>query len=360
MKKVSIIVPCCNVEKYVRECLESIRAQTYTNIEVICINDGSKDNTGAIIDEYVAADSRFQAIHKPNTGYGDSMNMGLERCTGDYVGIVESDDWIEPNMYEVLLETCERNSLDLTHCLWYKGPTGTERVRRYYRVKKGVIYSPLDRPYVFYLPSSIWAALYRRDLLEDGRKVRFLPTPGASFQDLSFAFKCYTKATRFMYLNKVLHHYRINPASSSSSSGKIYCIIDEWEEICRWIDEDADLKQLVVCKRLLVKLFHIGLKWNCRRLAGGARLEFLRAASHFFKKAHEDGLIDLDIFWGFNRRCREIKQVMNDPEKFYSKRWGTIETQSECAKNGDSPIGHKAQEGLIGRLWGRIAKCLGA
>ena len=88
MKKISILIPCCNVEKYIRECLESIRVQTHTNIEVICINDGSTDGTGDIIDEYVASDARFKVIHKPNSGYGDSMNKGLEAATGDYIGIV--------------------------------------------------------------------------------------------------------------------------------------------------------------------------------------------------------------------------------------------------------------------------------
>ena len=68
MEKISILVPCCNVEKYVRQCLDSIKAQTHTNLEIICIDDGSKDSTGAIMDEYVAADSRFKVIHKPNSG----------------------------------------------------------------------------------------------------------------------------------------------------------------------------------------------------------------------------------------------------------------------------------------------------
>ena len=114
MKKISILVPCCNVEKYIRECLESIRVQTHTNIEVICINDGSTDGTGDIIDEYVASDARFKVIHKPNSGYGDSMNKGLEAATGDYIGIVESDDWIDPNMYEVLYQTAEAENRSIT------------------------------------------------------------------------------------------------------------------------------------------------------------------------------------------------------------------------------------------------------
>ena len=174
MEKISILVPCCNVEKYVRQCLDSIKAQTYTNLEIICIDDGSKDSTGAIIDEYVAADSRFKVIHKPNSGYGDSMNKGLEMCCGDYIGIIESDDWIEPNMFETLLATAKSQNLDLVRCCWYEGPTGTETIKIQNMLAHNVVMKPLEHPEAFQQQPSIWAALYRRDLLEEGRKVRFL------------------------------------------------------------------------------------------------------------------------------------------------------------------------------------------
>ena len=110
--KVSIIVPVYNVEKYLSACLESLAAQTLEEVEIVAVNDGSTDGTGDIIDEYVASDARFKVIHKPNSGYGDSMNKGLEAATGDYIGIVESDDWIDPNMYEVLYQTAEAENLD--------------------------------------------------------------------------------------------------------------------------------------------------------------------------------------------------------------------------------------------------------
>ncbi len=320
MKKISVLVPCCNVEKYVKECLDSIKAQTYTNIEVICIDDGSTDSTGAIIDEYVAADPRFQVIHKPNTGYGDSMNVGLERCTGDYVGIVESDDWIEPNMYEVLLKTCESKDLDLIHCLWQSGPTGTENVDEMRWLKKDSLCCPLDRIKVFNMQPSIWAALYRRDLLEEGRKVRFLPTPGASFQDTSFAFKCYTKSRRFMFLSKALHHYRMNPGSSVSSTGKIYCLLDEWKEIYRWICEDSGLKRRIAEAQLLVSLFYGGFKWNYERLATVPRLKFLRAASHFFRQVAKDGLLNVKGYRTSRESRRTIKFVIDNPLEYYRTR----------------------------------------
>ena len=94
--KVSILVPCYNVEKYLKQCLDSIVNQTLQDIEIICINDGSTDSTLDIIKQYAKNDDRFVVIDKQNEGYGKSMNRGLDAATGEYIGIVESDDWIEP------------------------------------------------------------------------------------------------------------------------------------------------------------------------------------------------------------------------------------------------------------------------
>ncbi len=319
MKKVSILVPCCNVEKYIRGCLDSIKAQTYTQLEVICINDGSTDNTGSIIDEYVATDPRFQVIHKPNTGYGDSMNKGLEMCSGDYIGIVESDDWIEPNMYEILLKQCEEQDLDLIHCLWQEGPTGIEYINKQDWIKQNVVYAPLDVQEVFYMQPSIWAALYRRDLLENERKVRFLATPGASYQDTSFAFKAYTKSKRFMLLSQALHHYRINPNSSVSSSGKIYCIVDEWEEMKRWVNDSPILKERITQTHMFPLILYGGLSWNYQRLAMIPRLKFLRAANRFLRSAKEDGLLNL---YDLEKKIegQDLLQVLNQPLDFHNRK----------------------------------------
>ena len=90
MPAVSVLIPCYNVEKYLRQCLDSVVNQTLKDMEILCINDGSTDSTPAVIKEYAAKDSRIRVIDKPNSGYGDSMNRALDAATGEYVGIVES------------------------------------------------------------------------------------------------------------------------------------------------------------------------------------------------------------------------------------------------------------------------------
>ena len=100
--KISIVVPCYNVEKYVAQCLESICAQTLREIEIICVNDGSTDSTLTILQDFQKNDGRIRIIDKTNAGYGHSMNMGMANASGKYIGIVESDDFIEPDMFEKL------------------------------------------------------------------------------------------------------------------------------------------------------------------------------------------------------------------------------------------------------------------
>ena len=102
MPKVSIIVPTYNVENYLRECMDSIVGQTLKDIEIICINDGSTDGSLEILKNYAAKDPRIIIVDKKNEGYGVGMNIGLERASGEYIGIVEPDDFVPDNMYEDL------------------------------------------------------------------------------------------------------------------------------------------------------------------------------------------------------------------------------------------------------------------
>ena len=113
MVKVSIIVPVYNVEKYLRQCMDSIIVQTLKDIEIICIDDGSTDSSGGILDDYASKDDRIRVIHKENSGYGNSMNIGLDAATGEYVGIVESDDYADENMFQTLYRIADENKLDV-------------------------------------------------------------------------------------------------------------------------------------------------------------------------------------------------------------------------------------------------------
>ena len=115
-KMISVIVPVYNVEPYLRKCLDSIINQTYRDLEILVVDDGSTDGSGKICDEYVKQDERIQVFHTENKGLSPARNLGLDKATGDWIGFVDSDDWIEPDMYESLLKRAEETGADVVEC----------------------------------------------------------------------------------------------------------------------------------------------------------------------------------------------------------------------------------------------------
>ena len=113
---VSVVVPIYNVERFLRQAVDSILNQTLKDIEVILVDDGSPDNCGKICDEYAEKDSRVRVIHQKNGGLGNAYNNGIAAAKGEYIGFVEPDDWIEPEMYEVMYENAKHYNTDATKC----------------------------------------------------------------------------------------------------------------------------------------------------------------------------------------------------------------------------------------------------
>ncbi len=122
---ISVIVPVYNVEPYLAGCLDSILSQTYRDLEILLIDDGSTDRGGTICDEYAAKDPRIRVFHTENRGLSAARNRGLDEAKGEYVGFVDSDDRIDPDMFEYLLEAAERTGADVTECgVFVEYPTG--------------------------------------------------------------------------------------------------------------------------------------------------------------------------------------------------------------------------------------------
>ena len=257
--KISVLVPCCNVEKYLHQCIDSILNQTFKEMEIICLNDGSTDGTLDILNDYASKDSRIIVVDKPNSGYGATMNMGLDMARGKYVGIIESDDYIEPEMFEALYNEAENGGLDVVRCLYMRRNevTGVDSLvdESPFLYELDKVFNPMEHKNVFFIAPSIWAALYNRDFLVRS-DIRFLETPGASYQDTSFNFKVLAKSKTLKVLSKVLHNYRINSNSSVSSLGKLYCVCDEDAEIHRYAREHGvydELKEIILLRDNLLK-----------------------------------------------------------------------------------------------------------
>lgn len=293
---VSILVPAYNVSTYIRQCLNSIIKQTLANIEIICINDGSTDDTLRILKEYEKNDPRIKVIDKENTGYGNSMNIAIENATGKYIGIVESDDFVEPNMFERLYDEAVRNDLDVSRCNFYYHITenGEDIKSNLNWIVHDEIYAPDERWEVFYQQPSVWANLYKTSFLREN-KIKFLETPGASYQDTAFTFKVYSLASRFKIIPDPLIHYRVDSEGSSTTTAttKVYCICDEYDEIKRFTKENGTYEKY---KKLIIHLQYRGYKWNYERLAEPYNQQFLERWKEEFLDEYNRGNIDRKRF----------------------------------------------------------------
>ena len=237
--KVSILVPICNVEKYLQQCLESLVNQTLKDIEIICINDGSTDSSLTIIKDFAEKDKRVVIIDKPNSGYGDSMNRGLEIAKGEYIGIVESDDFADSNMFERLYGLTDCGNIDIVRSNYYRyWDTKGDADRFHAEIRNyGKVTDLTQEKELLLIPPAIWSAIYRREFLVDN-KIRFLPTPGASYQDTSFFIKTLFMAKKLIYIEgQYLHYRQDNAASSVKQCGvtKAAFVHTEFDEADRYL-----------------------------------------------------------------------------------------------------------------------------
>lgn len=310
--KVSVLVPCYNVEKFLPECLDSIVGQTLKDIEIICINDGSKDSTLNILKDYSKIDNRIKILNKNNTGYGDSMNQGLDLATGEYIGIVESDDFIEPKMFETLYTIATEKDLELARCSYFFYKNGIDTPQTYPFVPKNEVFSPLENTAPFYQSPSIWANIYKKSWLQE-KKIRFLPTPGASYQDTSFTFKCYFECKRFLMIDNCFLHYRQHPLSSVKTLGKVFAVCDEWNEIWRWTKNNQ--QKLENIKNEILEMQMAPFRWNFLRLPPSEeRNQFLEIWQKEFKLHLQEGFkfpSNLKL-----KRIIENKVLFNAPQLY--------------------------------------------
>lgn len=290
--KLSVLIPIYNVEKFLRQCLDSITHQTLRDLEIICLNDGSTDGSLDIIKEYAKKDPRIVIINKKNSGYGDSMNQGLKKARGEYIGIVESDDWIEPDAFAKLYQLAREHRADVVKANCYKFRTfknSSERAAKTSEIPTlQVLDRPTDRRNLFCFAPAIWSAIYRRKFLERN-DINFLPTPGASYQDTSFNFKVWALAEKIVLTPDAFVHYRIDNVNSSiNDPGKVNFVIGEYAEIETFLAERGIFPEFSRYM-LLAKFRHY--HWNFQRLSGPLAKQFYQTWRREFVSAEDEGLL---------------------------------------------------------------------
>ncbi len=206
--KVSVVVPIYNVEAYLPRCVDSILQQTYTNLEIILVDDGALDNSGTIVDKYAQTDTRVIPVHKENGGLSDARNAGIDIATGDYICFVDSDDVIHSEYVETLLKLCVENECDIAQCRfeWSTEDSFSE--------DKGsgevIFYDSMGILDAIYSEKNVetvvaWNKLYKRDLF---KQIRY--PKGRIHEDEATSYKLFYEAKKIARIDRVLYLYYQN------------------------------------------------------------------------------------------------------------------------------------------------------
>ena len=211
---ISVIVPVYKVEEYLDECIQSIINQTYSRLEIILVDDGSPDRCPEICDDWALRDKRIKVIHKQNGGLSDARNAGLDICTGDYIAFVDSDDWIKPNMYQIMLDAILREKADLCTCniiSCYPNRQVSWGGKAYTVGDSEKMLDLLYSDSVF--PVCAWNKLSRKELWKNFR----FPV-GKICEDAFTTYLLIHKSERIVQITDALYCYRIRPQSIMTAS----------------------------------------------------------------------------------------------------------------------------------------------
>ena len=222
MAQVSVVIPVYNIEQHLRQCLDSVVAQTLDDLEIICVDDGSTDTSLQILEEYAARDNRLQVISRKNSGPGAARNAGFERATGEFLIFLDSDDWFEPDFLELMRRQAKQTGADITICraVEFDTQTGGEFPSEWMlktRYLPDLVFQPEEiAPHLFQFTYGMaWDKLYARSFLM--RTGLQFPTLRNS-EDLAFVFPSLLAAKRIAVLPEVLLHHRVNRSVSVSNT----------------------------------------------------------------------------------------------------------------------------------------------
>ena len=317
--KVSIIMPIYNVEKYLQQSLTSVCNQTMREIEIICINDGSSDSSLEILNYFASKDSRIKIFTTKNMGYGHAMNLGLEMSNGEYIGIVEPDDYVDCNMFEYLYDVAKLKSVDIVKADFrrFKTPLNSEMITLYQSVVDrqddyNRIIVPKNNKEIFRYIVNIWCGIYCREFIVSNN-IRFNESCGASFQDNGFWFQtlCFCNAIYYVQIPFYMNR-RDNENSSVNQLENIYSANKEFEFIYNIINNSSEMK------KKFLNGYHIKkyqtYKFNLNRCSENMIREYVECISNEWGKDIEKGELRKEIFK--NEEWEEIMQIVNNPQNY--------------------------------------------
>ena len=242
---ISVVIPIYNVEKYLNKCIESIINQSYSNLEIILIDDGSKDTSGIMCDSYVLKDNRIKVIHKENGGLSDARNVGIEKEKGEYIVFIDSDDWIDEKMIEILYNVIKKNNSDISICDYFLAYS--EEIQTQKEDIEIINLSNIEALKKIYDKDLgvcmivAWNKLYKRNLFKDDIRYPY----GKIHEDEFTTYKLLYKAEKISYTNQKMYYYRQreNSITSSFNKKRLDCLeaFDERTKYMKYIVKNESL-----------------------------------------------------------------------------------------------------------------------
>ena len=248
--KISVIVPVYNIEYYVKKAIESIQQQTYRNVEIILIDDGSTDGSGEILDFFADRDSRVSVIHKCNGGVTEARLKGIEVAVGDWIGFVDGDDYIEPSMYETLMNKALQYHADISHC-GYK-MIFPSRVDYYYNTNKIIIQNHhqglKDLLSGEYVEPGLWNKLIKSEIVKSVIAQNQIDTSITINEDLLMNYYFFDIATQSVYQDVCPYHYILRKGSAATSGlspNKLYDPVKVQKILLTKVKDDYELADII-------------------------------------------------------------------------------------------------------------------
>lgn len=297
--KVSVIMPSLNVGEFISECIESVINQTIADIEIICVDAGSTDGTLEILREYEQKYSKIKVLLSDKKSYGYQVNLGFSQANGEYLAIVETDDYIRKDMFEKLYETAKENDLDYVKANYAKfKDEGKSRTFQHMNIVENDFYYDRvlwagDEPSVFNGSIYPWAGIYKRSLIVDNN-VKLNETPGASYQDNGFCFQIYAYGKRGYFVRDEFYFLRRDEQDASYyAPHKMNEIFLEFDFIYNFLVKSGYYK--VFAPRFW-KLKYQTFCWRANMLADEHKLEFMQHFADEFRTAYRDGILNTEYF----------------------------------------------------------------
>ena len=308
MPKVSVIMPSLNVGQYIKQCIDSVCNQTLKDIEIICVDAGSTDGTLEILEKYASLDPRITLINSDKRSYGYQMNLGIKASSGEYIGIIDTDDYADPMMFEKLYSFAKSENADIVKSNQYRhSDEGDEFFEVYANLPYNKVFCPKDHLSIFMRVAQIWAGIYRRKFLIDN-DICFLETPGASYQDEGFMMKGMISADRVGLLKDAFLHYRIDNVNSSvKSKDKVFFVRDEFLSALDYLDMRPDKKKYY--EKILWTREAEKHAWNYNRLAEEFKYGYLADIQHRFQEGlNKDLFLRSHLSWRIWKMVTEVSE----------------------------------------------------